>query len=102
MGAYGLFFVNGLAVGAIYALSGIGLVVLYRSTGVLNLAYGAVGAMGAMLAWQLQQWGYAEPVIWLVALAAATSLSSPTGFSSRRAFPTASQWSRRSRRSASR
>ena len=50
MGAYGIFFVTGLAVGAIYALSGVGLVVLYRSTGVLNLAYGAIGGMGAMLA----------------------------------------------------
>ena len=75
MGAYSLFFATGLAVGAIYALSGIGLVVLYRSTGVLNLAYGAVGAMGAMVAWQLQQWGYAEPLIWLAALSVATFLS---------------------------
>jgi branched-chain amino acid transport system permease protein len=29
------------------------MVVLYRATGVLNLAFGAVGAMGALLAWQL-------------------------------------------------
>ena len=36
-----------------YALSGVGMVVLYRATGVLNLAFGAVGAMGALLAWQL-------------------------------------------------
>ena len=36
-----------------YALSGVGMVVLYRATGVLNLAFGAVGAMGALIAWQL-------------------------------------------------
>ena len=34
-------------------MSGVGMVVLYRATGVLNLAFGAVGAMGALIAWQL-------------------------------------------------
>jgi branched-chain amino acid transport system permease protein len=72
---YGVFFVTGLAMGALYALSGVGLVVLYRCTGVLNLAYGALGAAGAMLAWQLEQWAYPEPVAWAVALGAATALS---------------------------
>ena len=47
----GPFFVTGLAVGAIYALSGVGLVVLYRASGVLNFAYNAIGAIGALLAW---------------------------------------------------
>ncbi len=41
------FIVSGLALGGVYALSGVGLVVLYRATGVLYLAFGAVGAMGA-------------------------------------------------------
>lgn len=71
----GLFLVSGLAVGSLYALGGIGLVVLYRATGVLNLASGAVGALGVMLAWQLQQWGWAEPLTWLVAILTATALS---------------------------
>jgi branched-chain amino acid transport system permease protein len=43
----------GLALGGVYALSGVGMVVLYRATGVLNLAYGAIGAIGAMVAWSL-------------------------------------------------
>ena len=47
------FIVTGLALGGVYALSGVGMVVLYRATGVLNLAFGAVGAMGALLSWQL-------------------------------------------------
>jgi branched-chain amino acid transport system permease protein len=47
------FLVTGLSLGAVYALSGVGMVVLYRATGVLNLAFGAVGAMGALIAWQL-------------------------------------------------
>jgi branched-chain amino acid transport system permease protein len=49
------FLVTGLSLGGVYALSGVGMVVLYRATGVLYLAYGAVGAMGALIAWQLSQ-----------------------------------------------
>ncbi|HMI71805.1 MAG TPA: branched-chain amino acid ABC transporter permease, partial [Solirubrobacteraceae bacterium] len=45
--------VTGLALGGVYALSGVGTVVLYRATGVLNLAFGAVGAMGAFISWSL-------------------------------------------------
>jgi branched-chain amino acid transport system permease protein len=47
------FLVTGLSLGGVYALSGVGMVVLYRATGVLNLAYGAIGAFGALIAWQL-------------------------------------------------
>jgi len=45
------FIVVGLAFGGVYALSGVGLVVLYRATGVLNLAFGAIGAGGALIAY---------------------------------------------------
>jgi branched-chain amino acid transport system permease protein len=47
------FIVTGLALGGVYAVSGVGMVVLYQTTGVLNLAFGAVGAMGAFIAWEL-------------------------------------------------
>src|SRR6266480_2052770 len=47
------FLVTGLSLGGVYALSGVGMVVLYQATGVLYLAFGAVGAMGALIAWQL-------------------------------------------------
>jgi branched-chain amino acid transport system permease protein len=47
------FLISGLALGGVYALSGVGLVVLYRATGVLYLAFGAVGAMGAFLAYEV-------------------------------------------------
>ncbi len=71
----GLFVVSGLAVGSLYALGGIGLVVLYRATGVLNFANGAIGAFGVMLAWQLGQWGWPGPVTWVLCILAATALS---------------------------
>jgi branched-chain amino acid transport system permease protein len=45
------FVVIGLAFGGVYALSGVGLVVLYRATGVLNVAFGAIGAAGALIAY---------------------------------------------------
>ena len=47
------FIVLGFALGGVYAMSGVGLVVLYRATGVLNLAYGAIGCAGALLTWEL-------------------------------------------------
>ena len=47
------FIVTGLALGGVYALSGVGTVVLYRATGVLNLSFGAVGAIGAFISWSL-------------------------------------------------
>lgn len=68
MGAVGLFLVTGLAVGALYALGGVGLVILNRATGVLNFAYGAIGAIGAMTAWQLLQWRFPEIVAWIVSI----------------------------------
>src|SRR5918997_2984919 len=61
------FIVTGLALGGVYALSGVGMVVLYRTTGVLNLAFGAVGAMGALIAWQMiNEGGGAEAPAYIV------------------------------------
>ena len=48
-----VYVVIGLAFGGVYALSGVGLVVLYRATGVLNLAFGAIGAAGALIAYYI-------------------------------------------------
>ena len=53
------FLITGLSLGGVYALSGVGMLVLYRATGVLYLAFGAVGAMGALIAWQaINHWGF--------------------------------------------
>jgi len=43
----------GLAFGSVAALSGIGLVVTYRATGVFNLAHGAIATFLAYLHWEL-------------------------------------------------
>jgi branched-subunit amino acid ABC-type transport system permease component len=64
------FVVTGVALGAVYAMSGVGIVVLYRATGVLNFAYGAVGALGALVSWSLvNQTSCPDPLAYLVAVA---------------------------------
>jgi len=70
------FIVSGLALGGVYALSGVGLVVLYRATGVLYLAFGAVGALGALIAWSLTtKAGVPGWVGWLACVAVAGAVT---------------------------
>lgn len=71
----GLFLVSGLAVGSLYALGGIGMVVLYRATGVLNFSAGAAGAAGAMMSWQLVEWGWWPPLGWLACVLVALAIT---------------------------
>jgi branched-chain amino acid transport system permease protein len=71
----GLFITSGLAVGSLYALGGIGMVVLYRASGVMNFSSGAAGAAGAMTAWQVVQWGYWPPLAWACCMAVALVLT---------------------------
>jgi branched-chain amino acid transport system permease protein len=53
------YLVIGLALGGVYAMSGVGLVVLYRTTGVINLFYGAMGALASIVAWTMvDEWGW--------------------------------------------
>ncbi|NLR97714.1 branched-chain amino acid ABC transporter permease [Rhizobium sp. P38BS-XIX] len=69
------FVISGLGIGAVYALSGVGLVVLFRATGVLNFAFGAFGAIGAHCAWQLLEWKMPLAVAILAAVAVSTVIS---------------------------
>ncbi|WP_043495309.1 ABC transporter permease subunit, partial [Streptomyces viridosporus] len=57
----------GLSVGAAAALSGIGLIVTYRATGVLNFAHGAIAMVCAyVLRGCVVEWGW--PLWWAAAL----------------------------------
>jgi len=71
------FLVSGLGVGAVYAMSGVGLVVLYRSSGVLNFAFGAIGAVAAYVAWSAldREWPLALAVLAGVLAAVAISFA---------------------------
>ncbi|MXZ51996.1 MAG: ABC transporter permease [Acidimicrobiaceae bacterium] len=75
----GPFVVTGLALGSMYALSGVSLVVLYRSTGVLNLAHGAIGALAAMLAWEVGEDGRVSVVGVVIALVVSVVVSAGYG-----------------------
>jgi len=63
------FIVLGLALGGAYALSGVGIVVLYQTTGVLNVAFGAVGAAGALIAyWIIHHTSLSQWIAYLVCI----------------------------------
>jgi branched-chain amino acid transport system permease protein len=64
------FIVLGLALGGVYAVSGVGLVVLYRATGVVNVAFGAIGAAGALISyWLIQHTGTPDWLAYLACIA---------------------------------
>lgn len=69
------FIIVGISVGAVYALSGVGLVVLYRASGVVNFAYGALGGLAAMVCWQVIDLEYADWIGWVAGVGCATLLS---------------------------
>lgn len=62
---------TGLGLGAIYGLAAIGLVILFRASGTVNFAMGALGALAAHVTWQLIQWGLPEPLSWASGMLAA-------------------------------
>src|SRR3954470_15682976 len=69
------FFVSGLATAATYVLSSVGIVVLYRASGVVNFAQGAVGALAAFISWSIVENGGAAAGAWIAGVAAATLVS---------------------------
>jgi len=63
----------GLGIGALYSLASQGLIVIYRGSGVLNFALGAMGMVGAFAQWELQfeqGWGFWPSVVVGVAVSA--------------------------------
>src|SRR5664279_2163619 len=69
------FLISGLGMGSVYAMSGVGLVVLYRSSGVLNFAFGALGAIAAYIAWSTLDREWPPTLAWLAAITTAMVLS---------------------------
>jgi len=47
---------SGIVVGSIYALSGLGFVLIYKSSRVLNIAHGQIIAAGAFITYALTEW----------------------------------------------
>jgi len=69
------FLVSGLALAATYVLSAVGIVVLYRASGVVNFAQGAVGALAAFISWSIVERGGPESLSWLAGVTVATLVS---------------------------
>ena len=69
------FLVSGLALAATYVLSAVGIVVLYRASGVINFAQGAVGALAAFISWSIVERGGSESLSWLAGVAVAVVVS---------------------------
>ena len=66
---------SGLGLGAIYGMSGVGLVVLYRASGTFNFAFGALGALSAHCAWSLIQIGTPVAPAWIAGVVVAAFCS---------------------------
>lgn len=70
------FLILGIALGGIYSLPAVGTIVLYRATGVLNFASGAVGAVCALVAYTvIKEWGGADWVGFLAGIVVGTALT---------------------------
>src|SRR5436309_12420266 len=51
----------GLGLGSLYSLASQGLMVIYRGSGVLNFAHGAIGMVGAYIEWEVKN-EYDQPI----------------------------------------
>ncbi|MFJ8025424.1 ATP-binding cassette domain-containing protein [Streptomyces sp. NPDC096311] len=73
------FIIVGLSAGGAYALTAIGVVTIYRGSGVLNFAHGAIGMAGTYVFWELYEDGAATHGLralarWPVGLAMAAGI----------------------------
>src|ERR1700736_6714780 len=53
MSEFAAYTIIGLSLGGIFALAALGIVLIYRVTGVLNFAHGAMGMFSTFVAWQV-------------------------------------------------
>jgi len=63
--------INGALTGLMYAMVALGIVLIYKSSGVLNFAQGSLVMMGGYAVWLFTSWGLS---IWLAAVAALAAM----------------------------
>src|SRR5437868_2061575 len=61
MAAFAAYTIIGLSLGGIFSLAALGIVLIYRTTGVLNFAHGAMGMFSTFIAWQVFS-GWSHPL----------------------------------------
>src|SRR5436305_7155900 len=76
---FGQFVIGGLGFGAIYALAALGLVLIFKTTGVVNFASGAMATVATFVLWTaLTAVGLPLIAAWLCAMAAALVIGALT------------------------
>jgi branched-chain amino acid transport system permease protein len=60
MSEFAAYTIIGLGLGGIFSLAALGIVLIYRTTGVLNFAHGAMGMFSTFVAWQIF-YGWSHP-----------------------------------------
>ena len=71
MAALAAYTIIGLSLGGIFSLAALGIVLIYRTTGVLNFAHGAMGMFSTFVAWQVfYGWQHPSWPGWLSTLVA--------------------------------
>jgi sulfate-transporting ATPase len=68
----------GLGLGSLYSLASQGLMVIYRGSGVLNFAHGAIGMVGAYIEWEFRSNGHNIVVAWAAGLLACAAIGALT------------------------
>jgi len=68
----------GIGDGAIYAMLGLGLVVIYRSTGLLNFAQGEMSMFATFIVWTVWDWGVPLPIAVLAGMAGGLGIGALT------------------------
>src|SRR2546423_12382750 len=68
----------GLGAGAMYSLASQGLVLIYRGSGVLNFAHGAIGMAGAYIEWEANSRGVPFGAALVLGIAFAAALGALT------------------------
>ncbi|MGB9182938.1 MAG: branched-chain amino acid ABC transporter permease [Solirubrobacteraceae bacterium] len=62
------FVVGGLGFGGIYALAALGLVLIFKTSGVVNFAFGAMATAVTLILWSLLSSGLPLAIAWVVAM----------------------------------
>ncbi|HQV56771.1 MAG TPA: branched-chain amino acid ABC transporter permease, partial [Ilumatobacteraceae bacterium] len=69
---------DGLSQGSVYALLALGLVIIYRGTGLLNFAHGEMALFCTYLTWQLHTWGIPVVIAVLLGMVAGFAIGALT------------------------
>jgi branched-chain amino acid transport system permease protein len=79
MQAFGQYVISGLPFGGIYALAALGLVLIFKTSGVVNFAFGAMATASTLILWSvLNHAGLPLALAWVIAMGAAMGIGALT------------------------